>query len=108
MGDQDQCAAILEQAFFQNFKGGNVEVVGGLVEEEHIGGLEHELRNQHTGAFASRKPADGLIELLAGEQESCRPRCNMSHAVLIDHRIAVWGESAAKSYIRIELASLIE
>ena len=106
--DQHQRAAIFEQAFFEYLEGRNVEIVGGLIEQKHIGGLKHELRDQHARPFASGEAADGLIELLAGEQESCRPRRDVNHAVLIDHGIAVRSQRAAQSYIRIELASLIE
>jgi hypothetical protein len=68
---QHQRAGKIDQAFFQNFQRRNVEVVGGFVEQENVGGLEHELRDQDARAFASGKAADGLAELLAGKQESC-------------------------------------
>ncbi|GAC1633239.1 MAG: hypothetical protein NVS9B14_07640 [Candidatus Acidiferrum sp.] len=37
MRNEHECAAEFEQAFFQNFEGGDIEIVGRLVEEEDLG-----------------------------------------------------------------------
>ena len=95
MRNQHQRSAIFEQAFFEYVEGWNIEIVGGLIEEKHICGLKHELRDQYARPFASGKPANGLIELLACKQESCRPRCHVNDAVLINHRIAARCQSTA-------------
>jgi hypothetical protein len=94
--DQDQSAAKFEQAFFEDFEGGDVEVVGGLVEQKNVGGLQHELSDEHAGAFASGEPFDGLIELFAGEEEFGGPRCDVNDAILIDDRVSFRSEGAAQ------------
>ena len=106
--DKDQRAAILEQAFFQDFQRGNVEIVGGLVEKQHIGGLKHELSNQDASAFTAGKPADALVQRFTGEEETRSPRRDMNHLVLITHRIAVGSERATQRNVGVQLAILVE
>ena len=55
MRDENQRAGKFEQAFFQNFEGGNIEVVGRLVEQKQIRRLQHELSDQDAGALAAGK-----------------------------------------------------
>src|ERR1700738_2583247 len=94
MRDQDERAGKIDQAFFQNFQGRNVEVVRRFVEQENVGGLEHELRDQDAGAFASRKPSNGLTELLTGKQEARRPSGYVNYVIAIHDRIAIRRERA--------------
>ena len=61
MRHQHQRAGKLEQAFFEDLESGDVEIVGGLVEQENVGRLEHELRDENAGALASGEAADGLV-----------------------------------------------
>ncbi len=58
---QDERAAKLQQAFLQNVQCRDVEIVGGFIEQENVGGLQHELSDQHSRPFAARKPAYRLI-----------------------------------------------
>ena len=50
----------------------------------------------------------GWLSLFAGEEKTRSPRSDVNHAVLIDHGIAVRGQSAAQGLVLIELAVLIE
>ncbi len=84
MSDQDQRAGKLEQILFEDFERGNVEVVGGLVEQQHIGGLEHEFGDEHAGALAAGEVADRLVELFAGEEEARGPTGDVNGAALVD------------------------
>src|ERR1700690_2942284 len=108
MRDQHQRAAKLEQALLQYFEGRDVEVVGRFIKQENVSGLKHELRDQDSRPLASGKPLYRLIKLFTGEQESCRPRGHVDHAVLINYRIALRGQGAAQGYVRIKFASLVE
>jgi hypothetical protein len=65
--NQHQRSAELEQAVFQNLEGGNVEIIRGLIQQQHIGGLQHQLGNEHPRPLASGKPLDGLVELFSFE-----------------------------------------
>ena len=83
MRNQDERTTEFEQALFEDFEGGDVEVVGGFIEQKNVGRLQHELSYQHAGAFASRKPLDGLVQLFGAEQEFGGPRCDVNDAILI-------------------------
>ena len=85
VGDEHQRAAIFQQAFFQDLEGWDVEIVGGLVEQEHVGRLQHQPGNQDAGTFASGEVRHRLVELVPAEQKSRRPRGDMDDAVLVDH-----------------------
>ena len=108
MCDEHERAGKIDQALFQDFEGWNVEIVGGLVEQQHISGLEHELRDQDASALASREAADGLAQLFAGEEESRRPSGDVDYTIAIDDGIALGRERAAQSYIGIERARLVK
>ena len=108
VGDQDERALELEESFFEDLQGGNVEVVGGLVEQEDIGGLEHEARDQDAGALSATEAADGLIELLGGEEKTVSPGRDVNHTVLEDDGIGVRRQGAAQGKRRIELALLLK
>ena len=73
MRDQHQRPAKFEQALFQNFQRGDVEIVGRLVQQQHVRRLEHELRDQNARAFAAGKPAHRLIQLVAREEKPAPP-----------------------------------
>ena len=108
MGDEDERALEFEEGFFEDLEGGNVEIVGGLVEQEDVGGLEHEAGDEDAGALASAEAADGLVELLGGEEKTIGPGGDVNDAILEDDGIGVRGEGAAQGERGIELALLLE
>ena len=108
VGDQDERALEFEESFFEDLQGGNVEVVGGLVEQEDVGGLEHEARDQDAGALSATEAADRLIELLGGEEKTVSPGGNVNHTVLEDDGVGVRGQGAAQGERRIEFALLLK
>ena len=104
MRDQHERTTKFEQALFENFQRWDVEIIRGLIQQKNVGGLQHELSNQHAGAFPSGKPFDGLIELFAGEQKFRGPRSHVNNAILIDHRVPFRSERAAQRQVQIQLA----
>ena len=58
---QYQRPAIFQQTLFQYFQRRNIQIVRGLIEQQHVGGLQHQLGNEHPCPLASRKPAHPLI-----------------------------------------------
>ena len=40
--DEDERAGVFEQRLFEDLERGDVEVVGGFVEQQQVGGLEHQ------------------------------------------------------------------
>ena len=61
MGDQHHAAAELAQQAFEPLDGVEVEVVGGLVEQQHVGPAHQRLRQRHALAHAARQRADARL-----------------------------------------------
>ena len=55
-----------------------VEMVGGLVEQQHVGARAHEHRQRQPAALAPGEPGDGLLRLLAGEQKAAQQRARLA------------------------------
>ena len=106
--DEHERAGEVEQVLFEDFERGDVEVVGGLVEQQNVGGLEHELGDEHARPFAAGEIADRLVELLAGKEEARGPTGDVNGAALVDDAVAFRGEGAAQGQVLVELAHLAE
>ena len=55
MGDDDERAGVVDEDIFQDVEGFGVEVVGGFVEDQDVGGLGKESREEEAIAFAPRE-----------------------------------------------------
>ena len=108
MRDQHKRALELQQRLFQDLERGDVEIVGRLVEHQHVRRLQHQPRDQYAGALAAAQALDWLVELVACEQELRGVARYMHDAVLIDHRIRVRRKRAAQRERGIQLAHLRE
>jgi len=78
------------------FRALDIEVVRGLVEDEHVGGLKHEACDKEACALAAAEALYRLIELLACEHEARRVAGDVVHAILIDDRVGVGRERATR------------
>jgi len=65
VADEQQGATKIAQQLGQPADGVEVEVVGGLVEQQQIGQRHQRLRQRHALAHATREAADALIGLQA-------------------------------------------
>src|SRR5205085_2082661 len=79
---QNQRSAKFEQTLLENFQSWNIQIVGWLVEQQDVRWLKHQLGYKNTRPLAARQAINGLIQLFAGKQEFCRPRCNVNDSVL--------------------------
>ena len=70
VGDDQKRAIVGIQGGFQDFAGGHVEVVGGLVHEDGVGGVEDHFAHGHTGALAAGEHADFFIDGVAGKEQN--------------------------------------
>ena len=52
-------------------------MVGGLVEDQHVGARLDEHRQREPPALAARQPVDRLLGLLAAEQEAAEQRARL-------------------------------
>ena len=110
VGHQHQGAGELGEAVLEHLQRGDVEIVGGLVEEQEVGRLEHEPGDECTRA---RSPPDsretGSAELLGSEEEALGPGGHVERATLIEDAIGLGRQRAAERLVRIErLAVLVE
>src|SRR4029077_13411294 len=68
--DEDDRAGIALERVLEHLLGGDVEVVGRLVEEEQVGGLEGETAEGEPGALAAAQGGDRREDLVAAEQQA--------------------------------------
>src|SRR5690606_42165845 len=57
------------QSLFQRGAGGQVQMVGGLVQQQHVGVRQHQQQQGKAGTLAAAKGFHGLVHLPRGEQE---------------------------------------
>src|SRR5512133_2868287 len=108
MRNEHQGSSKFQQALFQYFEGRNVEVIGGLVEQQYICWLKHQLGNQYPSPLTARELPHRLIQLFACEQESRRPGRHVNYAILVDDGIAVRSKRATKRNVGIKFSCLVE
>ena len=61
MGDCYDCAGILLEVLFEPVDRFCVEVVGGFVEQQHVGLLQQQAAEGYAAAFTSGEGFDGLV-----------------------------------------------
>ena len=69
MADQEHGAGVIGQQVFQQIECVDVQVVGGLVQHQHIAGFGEQARQQQTVALATAEGANGRIGTGRREQE---------------------------------------
>jgi hypothetical protein len=105
--DQDERAVEFREAVLEHLERRNIEVVGGLVEDQQVGGLPHQPRDENAGLLPSRQMADRHLELLGPEQEALGPRGDVDAAALPHDGVALGRQRAAKGLRGIEAASFL-
>ena len=69
MADKEQGALVVEQQLFQQFQCFYIQVVGGLVHDQHIEGLGKQLGQHQAVAFATGERADRGVGAIGCKQE---------------------------------------
>ena len=69
VGDDDQGAFEVEQVFFQDVEGQDVQVVGRFVEDQQVGLLDQDGEQVEPAAFAAGEAGDGVVPHIVGEEE---------------------------------------
>ena len=107
MRHEHERAGELEQALLEHLERRDVEVVRRLVEEQQVGGLEHQPREHGARLLAAGEPADRRLELLGAEEEALRPARDVDAAPLEDDRVAVRGERALERDRGVEARAVL-
>ena len=55
VADEEDCAVVLLQQVFQQIQGVDIQIVGGLVQHQHIGGAGKQAGQQQAIALAARQ-----------------------------------------------------
>ena len=77
VGDEEDGALVLLQGEVEGVAGFEVEVVGGLVEDEDVGLLQHELAEEQACRFAAGERVGALHALLAAEEHAAEDAANV-------------------------------
>ena len=88
MRDQQYGARKRFDRLLKHFKGWNVQVVGGFVKHQNVGGLKHHARNVRARTLATRKIFNSLQKLRVLEKKSPRPCGDVHGATLKIHNFA--------------------
>jgi hypothetical protein len=105
--DEHERAPEVLKAVLQDFEAGNVQVVGRLVQQEQVGGLEHEPGDQNTGLLAARQPTDRARQLFGTKQKAFGPGGNVHRAALVQHHVAVGAQRVAQGLVGVELLAVL-
>ncbi len=85
MGDDDERAAPVAEKRFEPFGGVDIEVVGGLVEEQYVGGREQQAGDGEAGFLAAGKPGAGFLLVGLAEAEALENSGNVAELVEAAH-----------------------
>ena len=109
MTDEQERAVVFEQKVFEDFEGFNIEVVGGLVEDEQVGGLGEETREEQPVALAAREGADGRAGTFTREKKIFEITHEIARASIDSDGVASLTDVIENGFRLIELrAELIE
>ena len=75
---------------------GRIKEAGRLIEEQDVGGLEHQPGDEHARLFAAREATHGHLELLGPEEEPLGPRGDVGGSALPCHHVPLRSERPAQ------------
>src|SRR5438876_423134 len=107
VGDKHEAAFEFCEAVFQDLQRRDVEVVRGLVEDQQVGGLAHQARDEDPRLLAARQPAHRHLELLGTEEKAFGPRGDVDGAALEGDGVAVGREGAPQRLLGVEAGPVL-
>ncbi len=78
MGNEDYRAGVLHQGFEQDVLGAQVEMVGGLIEQQKVGGVQQHFQQRVAIALASGEDANALKHIVSREKETAEQTAQLS------------------------------
>ncbi len=70
VGDDEEGSGVVDEGFLEDVLGLHIEVVGGFVEDEKVGGSNEHADESDTGAFAAGEDAYFFVDVVASEEEA--------------------------------------
>ena len=109
MGDEHERTGELGQALFEHVQGGDVEVVGGLVQEQDVGRPEHQPGQQDARLLAAGETLHRRFQLIRAKEEPLGPADHVHALALVEDAVALRGQGAPQGHGGVQLfAALIE
>lgn len=84
--DDDQGAVELQQRLLEHVFGGHVQVVGGLVKNQEVDGIQHQLAKGKSAAFATRQHPNLLLHVVTAKHKVAEQVARVS-AYLVRSRV---------------------
>ena len=78
MGDEQDRAGEGAQRVLERLAALHVEMIGGLIEDQHVGARAHEDRQREAAALSAGEALQRLLRVLAGEQEAAQQRARLA------------------------------
>ena len=91
----------------KHFERWDIQIVGRFVKEQDVGGVEHEIRDQHASLLTTGEILDVSRELVRFEEESFRPTAHMDHSSGVFHHVADGTECLLERLFRDEGPSML-
>ena len=109
MAHQQQRAGILLQRLLEQLERFDVEVVGRLVEHDHVGGFREQPREQQAVALAAGEHAHGRLCALRGKQEVREVTHDVTAPIALADPVRVRAHRRRDGCVRVQLrAQLVE
>ena len=87
MGDNDNGSAVVGEIVFQPSDTAQIQVVGGLVEHDHIRALQKQACQGDTGLLAAGERRDLLVELIVPESETAQDTGDLTLVGIAVHHL---------------------
>ncbi len=100
VADHDEGAPVARQEVQHPELGVGVEVVGGLVEQQHVGPGEEDAHHLDPAALPTREGAQREVELLVGQPDACRQAAHLG----LGGVAAVHAELLQRSGVALDVA----
>src|SRR5207302_8500401 len=102
MGHQYESAGKVSKAFFEYLQRPDVQIIGRLVQQQDVGGLEHEPGQKNARLLAAGQIADGQFQLLLAKEETPGPGCDVIRPAPIEHHLGIGRKSLTQRNTRVQ------
>ena len=103
VADDDERAVVVHQRLLQHVLGLHVQVVGGLVEDQQVVGVEQEFAQGEARLLSSRQDLDLLVHVLAAEEE----RAEQGTDLFADLALGFVVDGLEDGQVAVELVALV-
>ena len=107
MGHQHESAWKVSKAFFENLQRSDVQIVGRLIQQQHVGGLQHEPGEKNARLLTAGQIADGQFQLFLAKKEALRPGCDVIRPAAIEHHLGIWRQGLSQRNTWVQVPAVL-